>query len=1100
MKAWSLANAASLSRFGAALLCLCGLMCVASDPQPIVSGMLIEEWQNPEITGSNNLPPRATAVICPSRTLAAKVSFTADSERVKSPFYLSLNGEWKYLYSRNHEGRVPNFWSSEYDDSAWDRINVPSNVEIEGYGVPIYVNIRYPWLDQPNPPFVPGSDPNNSVNSYRRVFRVPGHWAGRRVTLAFEGVNSFFTAWVNGTRIGFGKDSRTRVEFDITPFVQPGENLLAVENFRWCDGSYLEDQDFWRMSGIYRDVYLWSPPDLHIRDFTVTSTLDETCRHGDFKLNAVVENAGKQREEVWIRAELLDADGRVAARPSLRLGVASGKKTKVEISSTIPNARLWSAEKPALYQLFLTLQTPKGVILEVIPAKVGFRRVETRDGNLLVNGRRVFLKGVNRHETHPRKGQAIPTESMVRDIQQMKRHNVNAVRNSHYPNQSAWYDLCDQYGLYVIDEANIESHGMGYGEKSLAKNPAWLEAHMNRTQRMVEANKNHPSIIIWSLGNEAGGGPNFEATYDWTKKRDPSRPVQYEQAGYKRHTDIFCPMYARPEHLASFASGAAGSYEGHAWPAEPARSKPLILCEYAHAMGNSSGGLWSYWSHIYSKPWLQGAFVWDWVDQALEQPQLRKASLFEKPSKNFSTFFAYGGDFGPPGTPTDDNFLCNGLVDAMREPHPGLMEIKHVYQNIRCRMTDSAAAKIEIQNGFFFTALDEISIAKWELKEDGKLLQEGVIEHLPVPPGGSQILSVPLTKIAFDPGAEYILTISFVTRYDFPWAKAGHEIAWDEFRLPNTAVKPPAGPPMDAPSLAMSDETIRLSGKDFDIVFGRKSGGIESWRHKGRHLIRSGLQPNFWRALTDNDRGRNALSSQGVWKTALSNSSATIDVFQPGNADNPDRNRVLLRSRYALPAVQARWQTDYLVGGDGVIEVRARFSPENQSLSKMPRIGMQMTLPPGFDRIQWFGPGPHETYVDRKDAKVAVYEGLVAEQFHRSYSEPGETGNKVDTRWAALKNTRGGGLLVIGMPLLSVNALNYGTEDLNAGKHPHDLTTRDYVTLDIDLAQQGVGGDNSWGAWPHEEHLIPCAPHEYRFKLAPFTGKQEPEILARAQR
>ena len=587
----------SLLRLGLAGALCQGLVLGAAD---------LRDWENPEITGINNESPHATAVICPEAKTAREIGLAANAERIKSPFYRSLNGNWKYHYAQNQLGRVADFWKPGFDDRTWKTIPVPANVEKHGYGIPIYVNIRYPWGGKPNPPHVPADDPNNTVNSYRHTFDLPKEWAGRRVFITFDGVNSFFYLWVNGQQVGMGKDSRTPVEFDLTRFLQPGKNLLAVENFRWCDGSYLEDQDFWRMSGIFRDVYLWAAPPLHVRDFEVKTDLDAQYRDAELKVVAQVRNAGESAASVALEAVLLDATGKPVQSATSKADIAGHQETNVEISAKLQNPLKWSAETPNLYKLLLTLKDSAGKTLEVIPWNVGFRKVEIREGNLLVNGRRVLFKGVNRHEIDPDRGQAITVESMEKDIFVMKQLNINAVRCCHYPNLPAWYDLCDRHGIYLIDEANIESHGMGYGKESLANPPEWAAAHLNRTVRMVERDKNHASVIIWSLGNEAGDGPNFEATSKWIHQRDPSRPVHYERAGEKPHTDIVCPMYPKPSSLGDYAS-------------KP-RTRPYIMCEYEHAMGNSSGDFWSYWSQIYTKPYLQGGFIWDWVDQGQREP------------------------------------------------------------------------------------------------------------------------------------------------------------------------------------------------------------------------------------------------------------------------------------------------------------------------------------------------------------------------------------------------------------------------------------------------------------------------------------------------
>jgi len=1247
------------------LLSFCGVSVLSAQ---------LKEWQDPNLTGINNQAPHATMVICPDTQTALSIQYAGNAERVKSSFYRSLNGDWKYHYATNHAGRIPGFWSPKFNDSDWKTIPVPSNVEMYGYGIPIYVNIRYPWTWHgvaPTPPFVPEDDPNNTVNSYRRSFTVPAEWSGRHVFLTFDGVNSFFFLWVNGRQVGMGKGSRTPVEFDISDYLKPGENLLAVENFRWCDGSYLEDQDFWRMSGIFRDVYLWSPPNVHLRDLEVRTDFDAEYRDATVYGTARLVNYGKETATVVIRPVLLDPQGNTVLSSSVEKTVPAGEEIEFEGTAPVTNPLKWSAETPNLYKLLVSVEDTSGQTLEVIPFIIGFRKVEIRDGNLLVNGQRIFIKGVDRHETDPDRGQAITVNSMLKDIEVMKQHNINTVRCSHYPNQPAWYDLCDRYGIYLIDEANIESHGMGYGANSLAKRPEWAAAHMNRTVRMVERDKNHPSVIIWSLGNEAGDGVNFETTSGWIHGRDPTRPVHYERAGMRPHTDIVCPMYPRPAALGRYSS-------------QP-RTRPYIMCEYEHAMGNSSGDFWSYWNQIYTKPYLQGGCIWDWVDQGLRHPipprwevvdrsphalhvsvssaqlidgilakpvrlpdvpylnitgpltleavvkpaptgghscfvskgdtqwalqvaqgnkleffvyeageqrswitaqaplpsdwignwhrvggvfdgaqlrlyldgkpvattpfsgkvasdaypvevggnaeyanraasgLVREARIYSRalsdtemanpnppaadpalalwlkldearstPAPAGKFFWAYGGDYGPPGTPSDDNFCDNGLVSPDRQPHPGLLEVKHVYQYIHCKPVDLAARSIEVKNWFDFLNLKDVAEGHWRLKADGKEVQHGDIEELDLAPRAAKNITIPVKKFKPQPGVEYHLEVSFTLKKDQPWAKAGHEIAWDEFKLPDSA--PTARLPRAvAPQMTQDSARIVVTGKNFAATFEKASGALTSWRYKDTELIRTPLRPDFWRAQTDNDRGRNMAGSQGVWHTAHQGAECTSCVAEVRKADRA----VLVRSSQTLPKVSAEWETTYTVLGTGDILISARFKPGKTDLPKLPRLGMQMTLPAGFEQITWLGPGPEETYCDRKDAKFGLYSGTVDEQFYPEYSEPGETGNKVDVRWLALSNAKGIGILAVGQPLLSANALHYGTDDLNAAKHPFELTRRDYITLNLDLMQQGVGGDDSWGAWPHDEFLISCKDQTYSFRLRPFDKSEDPEKLAR---
>jgi beta-galactosidase len=1069
----------------------------------------LKDWQNPRLTGINNLSPHATMVICPDAKTALKIGPVSNAQRAKSPFYRSLNGQWKYHYSTNHSARVPDFWQPGFNDQAWPTIPVPCNVEMEGYGIPIYVNIQYPWPKPWQPPLVPENDLNNTVNSYRRTFTVPKEWSGRRVLLTFDGVNSFCQVWVNGQKVGMGKDSRTPVEFDITPFLAHGENLLAVENFRWCDGSYLEDQDFWRMSGIFRDVYLWSPPEVHIRDFEVKTSLDAQYRDAALNVSLEITNYTASPTAVSVEAILLDPDGRELkgmGRPQASR-VEAGGKTSVTISAPAPNPLKWTAETPHLYKLLLTLKDVRNRVLEVIPANVDFRKVEIKDGSLLVNGQRILIKGVNRHEIDPDRGQAITLGGMIRDIRVMKQHNINAVRTSHYPNQIAWYDLCDRYGLYLVDEANIESHGMGYGKESLANFPEWQEAHLNRTIRAVERDKNHPSIIIWSLGNEAGNGPNFMATYDWIKQRDPSRPVQYERAGFARNTDIYCPMYPKPSLLRQYADGE--SVDGD-WGRdfilgpEPKRARPLILCEYSHAMGNSSGNMWLYWDLFYSKPYLQGGFIWDWVDQGLRQPIRRNAArTVSQPVKGKPTFWAFGGDFGPPGTPSDQNFVCNGLVTPDRRPHPGLLQVRHIYQYVHCKPADLSKRiagtvgpafpfgdklvrwplprLVEVKNWFDFINLKDIAVVGWRLTRDGKELQKGEVPAPDLAPRTTAQLAIPVRRFTPEPGAEYFLEVSFRLKQDESWAKRGHEIAWDQFKLPDAA---PASALDTAalPALRLSQDAAQatVSGKDFTAAFDKRAGTLSSLKFKGTPLIESPPRPDFWRAPTDNDRGRDMAKSQGIWRKA--HEGAEVKGFRAEEKDST----VIVRISSRLPKVEAYWNTTYIIYPTGDIAVDSEFSPGKADLPKLPRLGTQLVMPAGFERISWLGPGPQETYCDRKDARIGLYSRTVSEQFFYDYVEPGESGNKVDVRWVALANAKGVGLLAVGQPLLSVNALHHTTDDLEAAEHPFELPKRDIVVVNLDCRQQGLGGDDSWGAWPHEQFLIPCQAQRYSFRLRPF--------------
>lgn len=1020
------------------------------------------EWENPAVLGTNREPPRASRMIYPD-TAAAR---TADRNR--SPWFQSLNGNWRFHWVSKPADRPTDFFRADFDDREWKTIPVPSNMEIEGYGIPIYVNIQYPWGNA-TPPTVPKN--NNPVGSFRHRFAVPDSWSGREVFLHFAGVESAFFLWVNGQKVGFSKGSRTPAEFNITKFLQPGENLLAVEVYRWSDGSYVEDQDFWRLSGIFREVYLWSTAPLHINDFRVRTDLDEHYRDAQLQLDVKVRNHGDKPERIAVEATLADGQTDILCQPIKAFAqVQPEQEAVITLHAKVDNPRKWSAEQPNLYQLLLRLSDGSGKLLEVIPANVGFREVEIKDGELLVNGRAVLLKGVNRHEHDPVTGHYVTTESMIRDITLMKQNNINSVRTSHYPNIPEWYNLCDCYGLYVVDEANIECHGAW---DLAGKNPDWAACVLDRIQRMVERDKNHPSIIIWSMGNECGDGPNFTAAKAWIEKTDPTRPIHWNPAGEGPNTDIVSPMYPNPSELHRYAS-------------QP-RTRPFIICEYAHAMGNSTGDLWSYWRPIYEKKHLQGGFIWDWVDQGLRTaipPGCTVGDHGNGPPKTKEFFYAYGGDFGPPGTPSDDNFCCNGLVSADRTPHPGLDEVKKVYQYVHARAIDLATGRVEIKNWYDFTNLKDIMAGSWQLKADGRVLQEGKLPELNVEPGETATVAVPISSIAVQAGVEYWLNLSFRLKHDTSWAATGHELAWEQFTLPNGVPGPAVAPNMPALELMQDEAAITLRAGDFSIVVDREHGLITSLKKKGTEFVHEPLRPHFWRAPVDNDRGNGMPDRCGVWRDAGRNwkvNAVDVKRLSPG--------AVQINASGVLPAAESKCSAGYTIYGSGDVIVSMSMTPIGKKLPEVPRIGMQMALAPGFDAITWYGPGPKETYWDRKDARVDLYRGAVADQFF-DYSEPQETGNKADVRWVTLTNSRGDGLLAVGMPLMSVNALHYTTGDLQNAKHSYQMTRRDFVTLNLDFQQMGVGGDNSWGARPHDEFQLKPQPYSYRFRLRPFLANQ----------
>lgn len=1015
------------------------------------------DWENERVFGRGKEPGRAYAFPYPDRASALA------GTREATPWYLSLNGRWKFRWSPDPASRPVDFFRPDYDVASWDEIPVPSNWQLQGYGVPLYVNIRYPF--RADPPRVMGEPPKefttyrhrNPVGSYRRTFEVPPAWRGRRVFLQFDGVDSAFYLWLNGKQVGYSEDSRTPALFDITRYLQEGLNVLAAEVYRYSDGSYLEDQDFWRLSGIFRDVYLWSSGELQIWDFFVRTDLDSEYRDAVLVAEIEVRNRGTLPAKFTVEGELVDSAGNTVFTVSTaQAEVGGGASRVVELKEKVENPLKWSAEKPNLYKLLLTLKDPQGETIEVTSANVGFRSVRVEGGQLLFNGKPIYFKGVNRHEHDPATGHTVSVESMVRDIELMKRNNINAVRTSHYPNDPKWYDLCDRYGLYLIDEANIESHGMGYGRESLAKRESWVEAHLDRTRRMVERDKNHPSVVIWSLGNEAGNGIAFYATYDWIKARDPSRPVQYERAELDRNTDIYCPMYARIPDIVRYAQS------------NPAR--PLILCEYAHAMGNSVGNLQDYWNAIESHRALQGGFIWDWVDQGLYK---------DVPgSGGQKKFFAYGGDFGDQ--PNDGNFCLNGLVQPDRRPNPHLHEVRKVYQNIKVRAIDLAAGRVEVQNKYFFTSLEDF-VARWTLRADGEVVQSGELGRLDVPPGGTREVVVPFEKPA-EISREYFLTISFALAEDQIWAPRGHVVAWDQFAMPwkPSSRQPRAqrGSPLEVEESA---DAIRVRGEGFSVSVGKQTGALESYRWGDAEFFVKPLSLNFWKVPNDNQYRSAYMRTAAPWKDAAAKrrgKSVTAKRLEDGSVE--------IEAHMDLPIGASTVGVKYTVFGDGSVQVFASYKPEGTGLPHLPKFGMEGAIPRRYERIAWYGRGPWETYWDRcSGAEIATYE-LSIEEFIHPYIRPQDNANRTDVRWVRFSDAEGRGLRFRGLEPLSVSAWPYAKEDLESATHDFELPRRDWITVNIDYRLHGVGGDDSWGALTHPEYTLPGEkPYSYGFVIEP---------------
>ncbi len=1050
----------------------------------------INDWENPGMIGQNKEPAHCTLIPYPD-TEAALVG-----TRQSSPFHKSLNGKWKFNWVKKPADRPKDFYKLGYDVSDWKEIPVPSNWQLHGYGIPIYTNVQYPFMPfkehtvfedeyvqerYPLPPYIPRDD--NPVGSYRTEFTIPADWKSRQVFIHFDGVKSAFYLWINGRKVGYSQGSMTPAEFNITDYLIDGKNVLAAEVYRWCDGSYLEDQDTWRLSGIYRDVYLFSTPPVHISDFFVRTKLDEKYEDATLMIRPRLRNFENQDLTGWIvQAQLYDLQNKpVFSEPIkerawavMRAWYATQRSTVrfPLLQAKVANPKKWSAEQPNLYTLVLTLLDNEGSIIEAESCKVGFRKVEVKNEQLLINGRPVLLYGVCRHEHNPDRGDAVSLSDMIQDIKLMKQNNINAVRTSHYPNDPRWYDLCDEYGIYLIDEINIETHGV---TGLLSNDPQWHSAFVDRAISVVERDKNHPSIIFWSLGNESGCGPNHAAMAGWIHDYDHTRYIHYEGAqdspADPPYVDMRSRMYTTIWELEEMVKNKIDR-------------RPIILCEYCYARGNAIGNLQEYWDVIEKHDRLIGAFIWDWADKALRK--------FDADGK---MFWAYGGDYGPADIPSDGSMVCNGIVGPDRNPEPELYEVKKVYQRIKAIPVDLASGKIRIRNKYDFLTLDFVDIS-WELTVDDEVLQKGKLPKMSLAPQSEQEVTIGFQKPQLQPGAEYWLKISFALAEDTLWADRGYVLAWDQFKLPFDV---PAATVVDVAAMPklkfkQTAQAVKVIGKDFTLTVGKQSGAIESFRFADKELIASPLIPNFWRVPLDNDIeckwdptftfGIGGMPVRlGIWKNAARKRQVTEVT-----AEQLKPQVVQIIAEATLPAVNSIYRNTYTIYGSGDVIVEASLKP-GDDLPNLPRFGMQMAIPGELNTMTWYGRGPHETYWDRKTgAAVGIYSGPVEEQIH-DYVRPQENGNKTDVRWVALTNRNGTGLLAVGMPLLSVSAWPYTMEDLENARHINELPRRDTITVNLDYKQMGVGGDDGWteNARPHPEYRLPAKPYSYSFCLRPYT-------------
>ena len=1007
----------------------------------LTAGSYAQPWQDAKIWQQNREPMYARIVPC-----ATSEGAVTHSEVRRT----SLNGTWKFFFAKNNDEAPQKFYETGYDVSTWSDIKVPGSWELQKFDAPIYTDTRYPF--PANPPYVPTS--YNPVGSYVRTFDYhPGNRAGE-LFLIFEGVESAFYVYLNGVEVGYSEDSRLDARFRVTKLLRDGKNTLAVKVFRYSDGSYMEDQDYWKYSGIERNVYIEERAASRVEDYKLVAGLKDDFTNGDFALE-LKPNAGCKKG-TKIKVEVLDGTKIVFEK---LLSYRSAKDSLLSVSSTINKVKPWNAETPNIYTLRVTTLTEQGKVAESFAHKFGFRNVRIHQGQLQVNGVAVEIKGVNRHEHDPLEGRSISRESMIQDIVLMKQLGINAVRTCHYPNYSEWYELCTEYGLYVVDEANIESHGMeNHPDSTLANYADWEGAFMSRMSRMVMRDRNHTSVITWSLGNESGYGKNFETIYHWTKNFDPTRPVQYEGGGITGVSDIYCPMYARPWALMQYVNSR--------------QPRPLILCEYAHAMGNSVGNFDDYWNIIRAHEQLQGGFIWDWVDQG-----------FKGKDEKGNDIWLYGGDLGFVGIKNDTTFCQNGLMAADRTPHPHASQVKKTYAGIQFEPVQFSANEIKVKNYFDFTTLDKYKL-EWKLEADGIVLDSGSIDFPFIKPHGSSVISIDFKKPLIAPATHYYLTLTARLKEAAVYADKDFVVSVGQWQLPWYKEPEYAGI-KEQPVLQQNDTTVTVTTSKAIYVFSSVRGELTSMVVEGKELIKSGLVPNFWRGMTDNDIANKAHLRCKEWhKPEFKMSDFKIAA---------ERDKVTISSTCVVN--QSKIDLRYCIAGDGALQVKMHFTPaDDKVLSEMPRFGMRVILDKSFDKFTWLGRGPGESYMDRKSGElVGLYSGDVWSQLHR-YNRPQESGNKSDVEWASLRDQDGTGIMAGSNVPLSVSAWNLLQEDLEyvpmdiEHRHGGSLEKRDLVWFNIDLMQQGVGGDNTWGAPVHSEYTISPVERSYMFVIRPLRS------------
>ncbi|MBW6491988.1 MAG: DUF4981 domain-containing protein [Lentimicrobium sp.] len=1046
------------------------------------------EWENETINAINKERARSTWIPYAD---AAQAMFGAWGD---SPYYYNLNGNWKFNWVKHPDLRPEDFFTEGYDVSWWNDLVVPSCWQMKGYGIPIYTNVTFPHAA--NPPYIMEPVPAhytkhefpNPVGSYVREFTAPAEFAGRRTFIHFAGVESAMYLWVNGKKVGYSEDSRLPAEFDITDFIKPGINKLAVEVYQWSDGSYLEDQDFWRMSGIYRDVYLYSVSLFHLRDYWLKAEFNDDLSVADFIVEADFENFGAKGNHL-LEVYLLGKNEKfVDSKPIISQEISAGSRMKMPLTlkAKVVNPLLWSAETPELYHVLLITKDAAGRVLMVQRSDFGFRKIEIHDQQLWVNGKSIKIKGVNRHDIDPHDGRAVTRQSMKRDVELFKLFNINTVRTSHYPNDPYFYSLCDEYGIYVIDEANVESHGMGYGKESLGHVKSWQEAHVSRIMNMVERDKNHASVIMWSLGNEAGPGINFEVASAAVKQRDPSRPIHYER--YNEVADVVSVMY--PDVVWFTNEGLKDN------------PKPFLMCEYAHAMGNALGNLQEYWDAIYTHKRLIGGCIWDWADQGLYK---------EIPGKPGEFFLAYGGDFGD--RPTDWNFCANGLTTADRKITPKMHEVKKVYQNVWMEPVNLLNGEVAITNRFSFINLNDYDFS-WEMTENGKGIQSGNLT-VDLQPAKTKNMVIPFETPELKPGSEYFLNIYFLLKNETLWAKRGHIVAQEQFKIP---FEDPEAKVLEVSTqfsleVLEKDDELLITGRQFQVAFSKKAGTITKLSYSGLSVIEThpealhGIRPetrliswntftdkrisgprvNIFRAQVDNDYVFGG-GPGPIWQDqGLADLKDTVKGFRFERTVDQNVKLSIDIESVAAMGYKVISRFTYLVMGNGVIDVDVNVDPQQVDW-QLPKIGVILELPVGFEDITWFGAGPHENYRDRKtSAHIGLYQNSVT-NMTEDYIRPQDMGNRTDTRWFTLTNRQGKGVkFAARVNLLNFSALHHLPIDLDKANHPYELIKRPETIITIDALHNGLGG-GSCGPGPMEKYQLKTEPVTFGFSIIPYVA------------